>query len=556
VASLLLSVAFGLPLLGASTFDLFLGRIQPETPLSFTLRLPGVGVYKDTMHSGRTFRHIRLIHPRGYVLDQTELELVQAHEEMRRPPRAPLLVGLALLFLAVVFFLSRFAAADSRQGAELRTQLVLLGLLFLTVAGAKLFLVLTALSAMWIPLSLAVIPVARHLGHRLAGAVAVAGALLLGFHTPIDLTLMLVLLGQGLTAAILPGRTGALRIVGAALGASVGAGLACVATALVLDNRLPTFQSGFLPATAAGLGGGLLALLATPAFGLLLGIINKARLLSLANLDTPLLKQLSTKAPGTWGHSMAMANMAEMAANSIGADGLLVRVGAYYHDLGKAAQPHYFIENQEGENPHDGLSPDVSADAIFSHVTEGVKQARKHKLPRQIIEFIETHHGQGLLEFFWHKNQEADNPKQLAEEDFHYPGGAPQTRETAILSLCDAVEAASRTLEDRSNDRIRKLVRQITLSKVEQGLLSESGLTLAELQHIMESLVETLKSTHHSRIRYPWQEEEGKEVRREKEPREPAQQAGDEAAAEEAGEANSRVRVRTRPLGVDTKLDS
>jgi hypothetical protein len=543
LTSLLLSVAFGLPLLGASTVDLFLGPIRPDTPLGFTLRIPGVGVYRDTIHSGRTFRHVRLVHPRGYVMDEKELELVQALEEVRRPPRSPLLIGLGLFFLTVVFLLSRFAAIESRQGLELRTQLILLGAVSLFLTGVKAFLLLTPWSALFVPLSLLVIPVARHLGHRMAAAVAVAGALLAGLHAPVDLALILVLLGQGLPAAILPGRSGSLRIVGAALGAAAGAGLASVAVFLVLDNRLPGLQSGLLPAVTGGLCGGLLALLLTPALGRLLGVVSKSRLLGLANLDAPLLKQLSSKAPGTWGHSMAMANMAEMAANSIGADGLLVRVGAYYHDLGKAAQPHYFIENQQGENPHDALAPDVSADAIFSHVTEGVKQARKHKLPPQIIDFIETHHGRGLLEYFWHKNQESNNPKQLDEADFHYPGRLPQTRETAILSLCDAVEAASRTLEDRSGDQIRKLVRRITLGKVEQGLLNESGLSLAELQHIMESLVETLKSTHHNRIRYPWQEEE-KEEEKEREPGEP--KPGEPADQSDSG----RVRVRTRPMGV------
>ncbi len=274
------------------------------------------------------------------------------------------------------------------------------------------------------------------------------------------------------------------------------------------QDLVALLDSDLAGAVGGGLASGLLALVTTPIILRMLGVVSRTTLYALAEFENPLLKQIAAKTPGTWAHSLAMANMADMAANAIRADALLVRVGAYYHDLGKSVQPEYFIENQEGKNPHDGLAPEVSADAIFSHVTEGVKLARRHKLPEAVVEFIYTHHGNGLLEYFWHKNMAAGNPKGLREEDFCYPGVPPQRPETAILALCDAVEAASRTLKDPDLDKVRQLVRQIVFTKLDQGMLNESGLTIPELQKIGQSLVETLRSSFHVRVKYPWQREE------------------------------------------------
>ena len=162
-----------------------------------------------------------------------------------------------------------------------------------------------------------------------------------------------------------------------------------------------------------------------------------------------MLQRLSLEAPGTYAHTIAVANLAEAACRAIGANALLARVGAYYHDLGKSLQPKYFIENLEpGEtSPHDKLPPEVSTDAIFAHVTEGILNARKAGLHERIIDFMHMHHGNGVLEYFWGKCQEQGNPRGFTVESFRYPGHPPQSRETAILAICDAVEAASRTLK-------------------------------------------------------------------------------------------------------------
>jgi hypothetical protein len=280
--------------------------------------------------------------------------------------------------------------------------------------------------------------------------------------------------------------------------------------ALPLHELEHPLRSPWLAAMAGGPLGALLGLALTPPYQFLLGDITHDRLVDLADLSHPLLEQIATNSPGTWQHSLAMANMAEIAANAVGASGRLVRVGAYYHDLGKSLAPRYFIENlAPGEpSPHDHLSPEESRTAIFAHVTEGVRLARKHRLPERIIDFMYMHHGNGLLEYFWAKCQAQGNPQQLGESDFRYPGLPPQSRETAILAICDAVEAASRTLKSPDPPAIAALVQRIVYGKLHLGQLDQSGLSAADLRKISDSLMQTIRHAHHGRIEYPWQRAE------------------------------------------------
>jgi putative nucleotidyltransferase with HDIG domain len=549
LAGLALSVAFGLLLTAVTTADLlFGGELSTEAPLSVTVRLPAVGIVHDTMEGGATYVRVRTVFPRGSTLAPDELRLLRAYEHLRRPPGASLLAGLGLVFTLLLLVFSAHLRTHAPRQQTLRTQLTLLGSLLLFAVGAKVYLLATAASALWLPLSLLVIPVAVHLGQRTAAATTLAGALLLSLLTPIDVSLLLVLLAQGLAAGFIASRPLRFRVALAGVAGAVGGGLCFVATSLLLRDSLhfTTGNSGFwasdiVASLGGGLLGGILALVFLPAMGMLLGFVTRSKLIALSNLEAPLLKQLATQASGTWGHTMAMANMAEMAASAIGANPLLARVGALYHDVGKSVEPEYFIENQEGTNPHNTLDPDVSADAIIAHVGEGVRLAHKHKLPEQVIEFIHTHHGDGLLEFFWHKNLEGGNPKDLAEREFHYPGCPPSSRETAIVSLCDAVEAASRTLENYDEEKIRRLVRQITLTKLEQGMFSASGLKIQDLHTAMASIVETLRGSRHGRIRYPWQEGEKPSESDKEEVAEEAQAPAQPKAA--PGPAPSRPRV-------------
>jgi cyclic-di-AMP phosphodiesterase PgpH len=522
VAGLAFSLVFGGLLVLTATADLFMeGRLPPDKPLPFTVRIPSIGLYRDTITGGATYHFQRVRQARGSRPSPEEMRLLQAYEDQRRPPTTPLLVGLALAFFLVVFLYTTHLRVLSPLTALFRTQIVLLvGLLLLAVA-AKAYLAATAWSAMWMPLAALIIPVGIHLGARAAGTTTVAGAMILSLLVPIDLPLLVVLLCQGLAAGISAGKKGQrLPVLRGALAATVAGAFAFVASSLLLQQFVPGLAilqypdrwsewlgSDLIGSLGGGVASGLLAAITVPIGSRLLGVVPRTTLLALANFDNPLLKQIATRAPGTWAHSLAMANQAEMVANAIGADAMLVRIGAYYHDIGKTVQPEYYIENQEGgPNPHDDLDPDVSADAIFSHVTEGVKLVRKHKLPKRIVEFVYTHHGNMLLEYFWHKNMKAGNPKGLSEQDFRYPGCPPQSPETAILCICDAVEAASRTITEPDVDKIRQLVRQIVFTKLEQQMLDDAGLSIADLRKVVESLVETVRSFHHVRVKYPWQE--------------------------------------------------
>jgi hypothetical protein len=266
--------------------------------------------------------------------------------------------------------------------------------------------------------------------------------------------------------------------------------------------------SPVLAAVVCGVFSGALAFAMAEIVGWLVGRVSPSKLVELQDLDHPILKQLREEAPGTWEHSRAAANLAEAAAAAIGADSLLVRVGAYVHDAGKALNPAYFIENQSTlsvSNPHEGIEPEVSADCIFDHVREGVELLRKRRVPEALVEFAYTHHGTSLLEYFWVKTMQAGNPKGFKEKAFHYPGMKPRTRETAILMIVDAVEAASRTIKEPAKHKFESLIQRIVFTKLAQGQLDDCGLTLADLKIVTTTLTDSLVNMYHARIEYPWQ---------------------------------------------------
>jgi putative nucleotidyltransferase with HDIG domain len=217
-----------------------------------------------------------------------------------------------------------------------------------------------------------------------------------------------------------------------------------------------------------------------------------------------LLKRLLTEAPGTYHHSIIVGNLAEAAADAVGGDSLLVRVGAYYHDIGKIKRPYFFIENQMTcDNPHDKIAPSLSTLILTSHVKDGVEMARELKLPQGIIDIIEQHHGSGLVSFFYHKALESDRPETVTEEEYRYEGPKPQTREAAIVMLADTVEAAVRSLNNRTPGRVEGLVRKIIKDKLNDGQLDESDLTFKDLNIIANSFVRILSGIFHSRVEYP-----------------------------------------------------
>lgn len=258
-----------------------------------------------------------------------------------------------------------------------------------------------------------------------------------------------------------------------------------------------------------GIVGALLSAILTlgllPFFESVLGILTDISLLALSNPNQPLLKKLLEEAPGTYHHSIMVANLSETACESIGANGLLARVGAYYHDIGKTVRPHFFIENQVAmTNPHDVIKPRQSAKIIISHPYDGAKMLKEHRLPKEVIDIAKQHHGTSLLKFFYFKEKEHN--EDVKEAEFRYPGPKPQTKEAAIVCICDSVEAAVRSLKEPTEEKIEEIVSSIINDRLNDGQLDESPLTLQDLKTVHGIVCDTLKGIFHSRIQYPMEE--------------------------------------------------
>lgn len=255
-------------------------------------------------------------------------------------------------------------------------------------------------------------------------------------------------------------------------------------------------------------GSAILAIGLLPIFESTFNSITSITLLELSDLNRPLLRNLAIRAPGTYSHSIIMASLSEAAAEAIGADPLLSRVGCYYHDIGKMIRPHYFIENQKGVNPHDELQPRMSALILISHVKEGVELAREEGLPRAIIDIIPQHHGTGEIASFKHRALERGDKQAVRDEDFRYPGPKPQTKEAGIINLADAIESATRTIPGNAPDQIKGMVQTIIKSRFTAGELDECDLTLRDLTRMQEAFLPILEATRHARVAYPWQLEQ------------------------------------------------
>jgi putative nucleotidyltransferase with HDIG domain len=255
--------------------------------------------------------------------------------------------------------------------------------------------------------------------------------------------------------------------------------------------------------------GGMSASLTLAAFfGLsaLLDVVTPFQLMELSRPTHPLFRQLLLNAPGTYHHTLLVSNMAEEAAERIGADGLLSRVGAYYHDIGKTVRPYFFTENRVGDvNPHERLDPYTSAQIVISHVADGLELAAKHNLPTAVRAFIPEHQGTGItLAFYRNAVREAgDNGNSVDKEAFRYPGPRPQSRETAIVMLADSCEARIRSQRPSSTEEIDRLIHETIKAKLDEGQLDESDLTLRDLDEIREAFLSVLQGVFHPRVKYP-----------------------------------------------------
>lgn len=428
-------------------------------------------------------------------------------------------IGLAIFILILCgFIFYEIYWLDKRQRQDHRT---ILSILFISVIVIALMKVVSLFTTQVneffyiVPVATGVLLLKQLIHDRLAIVMAIVYALIGSFifngEIPGSLNVeagIYFLLSQMSALLLLSNVKDRLSIVRA------GIGMALMNIAIILVFVFLTFEKyvllDVLIHTSYGLASALLSAVLTlgllPFFETGLGILSDIRLLSLSNPNQPLLRKLLVETPGTYHHSIMVANLSETACEAIGANGLLARVGAYYHDIGKTVKPHYFIENQLSiTNPHDLLEPRESAEIIINHPYDGADMLRKQRIPKEIVDIAMQHHGTTLLKFFYFKEKEHD--PNVKEIDFRYPGPKPQTKEAAIICICDSVEAAVRSLKEPTEEKIDEIVSSIINDRLMDGQLDECPLTLKELKSIRLAICETLKGIFHSRIQYPTKEE-------------------------------------------------
>jgi putative nucleotidyltransferase with HDIG domain len=458
--------------------------------------------------------------PKGMVLVEcgqpiTERQMVLLEEEHRAYQRSlkhgdRVRRGLSL-FLIFTLLTALIAIYGSRFQTGLAQSLpTIVGVCALVVVTLALGLLLSRppWHAVLIPLTVTAMILTIVYNPQFALLMSFSLSLAMAVALGTNLEQLLVQMG-GLATAVLLLRhiSTRTRLVKVATGAGLAYLLMTIATGMLTGQtwRLIVYDSArhFLWGTLAGfLLTGFLPLVER-AFG----IVTDINLLELADGSHPLLQELVRRAPGSYTHSITVATLAEAATEAIGANPLLTRVGSYFHDIGKMLKPHYFIENQTGENRHDALEPALSTLIIIGHVKDGLALARQYNLPRPIVDFIQQHHGTTLVEYFYREairlqTCTGQGPLEL-ESSFRYPGPKPQNRENGIVMLADAVESSSRALGDPTPGSLRKLVHDLLMKRLLDGQFEESGLTLTELHLIEESLSKSLIALFHARIKYP-----------------------------------------------------
>ncbi|TWT88362.1 Ribonuclease Y [Pseudobythopirellula maris] len=448
----------------------------------------------------------------GKPLGETAIELLDIEHEAwvtrrgwgSRINRAFATLGLYLaMFTLCGFYVCRF---DKRIVAQLPRLLTVLTLVLLTI-GAMMLTRSQEWRAEVIPLMLFGMTIAIAYRQETALLMSAALTLVSAVASNHELSVAVLMLAPTAGAIIVLDsvRTRSkLLLVGfvAALVAfltTVGVG--------VLDGAPYDliFKQALMMALWSVIAGSLMTCL-LPLVERVFGVQTDLSLIELGDPAHPLLQELIRRAPGSYNHSITVASLAEAAAESIGARGLLVRVGAYFHDIGKMLKPGYFIENQSsGQNQHDTLVPAMSTLVIIAHVKDGADLARQNHLPECIIDFIQQHHGTTLVEYFYRQAaaKKGEGDSEIDESSFRYPGPKPQTKEAAVLMIADAVESASRTLVEPTPARIESLVEDLTRKRLDDGQFEECNLTLEELRKIGDSLVKSLTAVYHGRVKYP-----------------------------------------------------
>jgi cyclic-di-AMP phosphodiesterase PgpH len=416
------------------------------------------------------------------------------------PGAVGLTVWAVLIAAVLALFVERYATEAWHDDRKM--VLVALSLLAVTVTARALIPSHTLL-VYFVPFAAVAMVITVLVGGRTALATQIAGALHVGILSGQVELVAYVLVPALLGMAAVRRATTAREFMAGAGSVALGNLGVVVSFSLVGQSTDPVGTAQLLVAAlVSGAGSGLLAFAGMAIFGHLFRITTVFELRELADPNHPLLRQLLLRTPGTYHHSLLVANLAERAAEVIGADPLVARVGAYYHDIGKMRNPSAFIENQQsGVNPHDELDPMVSAGIVAAHVRDGLSLAERYHLPPMIREMIPAHHGTAVVKYFYQlAQQRGQNPDEAA---FHYPGPRPRTKEAGIVMLADGTEASVRSLAEKKPETIRAMVEKIVSERLAEGQLDECDLTLRDIQQIKNAFCELLLGVYHERIPYP-----------------------------------------------------
>jgi cyclic-di-AMP phosphodiesterase PgpH len=461
----------------------------------------------------RSISHNQRIVRAGDIVTEADLEVLMQYGLLQQVSDWRDIIASFLVAALSVLFISLYWQKFQLRRHENMRYLVVLGITILLFAAAARVMVAApgALTYLF-PIAALSMLLAVMYEVRFAIFITLIMAGLVGYMAPHSLELTIYMTAGGLMA-ILTLRD--VQRVNAFFRAGLMASLGHIGALIIF--RLPQDVElwAILEPALYGLGNGILSAALTLAgfflLGSLFGMITILQLQDLSRLDHPLLQELLRKAPGTYHHSIMVANLAEQAAERTQANSTLVRVGAFYHDIGKMKRPPFFTENQEGVNPHDALDPYSSARIIVSHVSDGLEMARRYRLPDRIRDFIAEHHGDRVVKGFYMKARSEAADEAEAEaidvEKFCHKGPRPRSRETGIVMLADAVEATSSAVRPNTERAIEKLINSIVDEHVTEGQLDDSGLTLGDIKQIRTSFIETLKGRFHVRVKYPGNEE-------------------------------------------------
>ena len=453
---------------------------------------------------------------RDSLMDNLQITLLEKEQEVYRATMRPRdrmvrLVGMAITVSFLVWLFGSYVSQYEPRVLTRRIRIIILMALAVVLVAITRFFVQSPLSLHLIPMALFAMAVAVAYNPLFAVGYTLFLAILVGITAGGDFALSISLfLGSIMGVMTIGSVRSRTTAFWAGLAAGIGTFIATWGTGLLFhadyDYKVTLSDSGF--GLVNGLFCGAVITVLLPFIENTFGIITQLSLFELVDLNKPVLRRLALEAPGSYNHSLMVGNLADSAAEVIGASRLLARAGGYYHDIGKLSKPDYFVENRgTAASRHYNLSPTMSTLIIISHVKDAVEIAREYKLPSPVVDIIREHHGTTLVEYFYREAiEQSGDAAAVSDQSFRYPGPRPQSKEAAIVMLADSVESASRTITEPTPSKLESLVADIAKGKLEDGQFDECNLTMAELRQIEVSLTKSLAGIFHSRIKYPGRE--------------------------------------------------